>query len=123
MKLLRIEWSPRTGILRSHSHVQVSIKGFLPAGFRTTESVAVPQPALRMICTCYGLLALFFFIKIPPSTTFIIWVSVVVVMLCNFVMMLILHFAMTEATAYVQIASNIFTDLLCNLHTLSVGRD
>jgi hypothetical protein len=77
---------------------------------------------LLATCSCFY----FYFIlilKIPPSTTFLIWVSVVVVVLCNFVMMLILHYAMTEAAAYVQIASNIFTDLLCNLHTLSAGRD
>jgi hypothetical protein len=40
--------------------MQVSIGGFLPAEFRTTESVAVPQHALRMIGSCYWLLALVF---------------------------------------------------------------
>ncbi|KAG9186679.1 hypothetical protein G6011_09787 [Alternaria panax] len=63
----------------------------------------------------------------------LIWVSVAVVVVCNIIMMLILHFAycrpyysrwdfsvkgecwpeaVSEVTAYVQIASNIFTDLI-----------
>ncbi|KAE9976023.1 hypothetical protein EG328_002862 [Venturia inaequalis] len=67
------------------------------------------------------------------SYRIIIWISAVIVLLCNFVMMLILHFAycrpyysrwdfsvkgdcwpasVSEATAYVQIASNIITDLI-----------
>ncbi|CAN9154491.1 unnamed protein product [Alternaria alternata] len=67
------------------------------------------------------------------SYRILIWVSVVVVVICNFIMMLILHFAycrpyysrwdfsvqgecwpeaVSEVTAYVQIASNIFTDLI-----------
>jgi hypothetical protein len=75
----------------------------------------------------------------------LIWASAVIVVLCNFVMMLILHFAycrpyysrwdftvqgkcwpeaVSEATAYVQIASNILTDLVSDLSTFfSVGRD
>ncbi|KAH7069137.1 hypothetical protein BKA63DRAFT_536377 [Paraphoma chrysanthemicola] len=78
---------------------------------------------------CAYLMALDF----GPSYRVIIWISVVVVVLCNFVMMLILHFAycrpyysrwdftvkgecwpasVSEATAYVQIASNILTDLI-----------
>jgi len=71
----------------------------------------------------------------------LIWISVVVVVLCNFIMMLILHFAycrpyysrwdfsvkgecwpaaVSEATAYVQIASNIFTDLVNPLSSLTI---
>ncbi|KAF2027633.1 hypothetical protein EK21DRAFT_102349 [Setomelanomma holmii] len=78
---------------------------------------------------CAYLMALNF----GKSYRIIIWISVVVVVLCNFVMMMILHFAycrpyysrwdfsvkgkcwpeaVSETTAYVQIASNIFTDLI-----------
>jgi hypothetical protein len=67
------------------------------------------------------------------SYRILIWVSAVVVVLCNFVMMLIPHFAycrpyysrwdfsvqsecwpaaVSEATAYVQITSNVFPDLV-----------
>ena len=77
------------------------------------------------------------------SYRILIWTSVVIVVLCNFIMMLILHFAycrpyysrwdftvkqecwpaaVSEATAYVQIASNIFTDLVSTSHTAGFNR-
>ncbi|QDS73256.1 hypothetical protein FKW77_004272 [Venturia effusa] len=67
------------------------------------------------------------------SYRIIIWISAVIVVLCNFIMMLILHFAycrpywsrwdssvkgecwpasVSETSAYVQIASNVITDLI-----------
>lgn len=72
-------------------------------------------------------------LKFVRSYRVLVWVSVVVVVMYNFIMMLNLHFAycrpyfsrwdfsmkqecwpasVSEATAYVQIASNIFTDLV-----------
>ncbi|KAJ4295035.1 hypothetical protein N0V90_007043 [Kalmusia sp. IMI 367209] len=78
---------------------------------------------------CAYLMALNF----GPSYRILIWISVVIVVLCNFIMMLILHFAfcrpyysrwdfsvkqecwpeaVSEGTAYAQIASNIITDLI-----------
>ena len=84
---------------------------------------------LVKVSICAYLMALNF----GRSYRLLIWVSVVIVVLCNFIMMLILHFAycrpyysrwdftvqgecwpvaVSEATAFVQIASNIFTDLV-----------
>ncbi|KNG48646.1 hypothetical protein DDE82_002708 [Stemphylium lycopersici] len=84
---------------------------------------------LIKLSVCMYLLALDF----GRSYRILIWTSIAVVVLCNFVMMLILHFAycrpyysrwdfsvqgecwppeVKAATAYVQIASNISTDLI-----------
>lgn len=78
---------------------------------------------------CAYLMALNF----GPSYRILIWVSVVIVVLINFVMMVILHFAfcrpyysrwdfsvkqecwpaaVSEGTAYAQIAANVITDLV-----------
>ncbi|KAL1604764.1 hypothetical protein SLS60_004304 [Paraconiothyrium brasiliense] len=78
---------------------------------------------------CAYLMALNF----GPSYRILIWISVIIVVLCNFIMMLILHFAfcrpyysrwdfsvhqecwpaaVSEGTAYAQIAANVITDLI-----------
>ncbi|XP_014553095.1 hypothetical protein COCVIDRAFT_40810 [Bipolaris victoriae FI3] len=94
-----------------------------------TQCLNVYAMFLVKASICAYLMALDF----GRSYRILIWTSVVIVMLCNFVMMLILHFAycrpyysrwdfsvkgecwpeaVSDATAYVQIASNIITDLI-----------
>ncbi|KAI4660340.1 uncharacterized protein J4E78_005043 [Alternaria triticimaculans] len=94
-----------------------------------TQCLNVYAMFLVKASICAYLMALDF----GRSYRVLIWVSVIVVVLCNFVMMLILHFAycrpyysrwdlsvqgkcwpeaVSDATAYVQIASNVFTDLI-----------
>ena len=94
-----------------------------------TQTLNVYAMFLVKLSICAYLMALDF----ARSYRILIWFSVVVVVLCNFVMMLILHFAycrpywsrwdttvegscwplaVSEASGYVQIASNILTDLV-----------
>ncbi|KAF1969434.1 hypothetical protein BU23DRAFT_539551 [Bimuria novae-zelandiae CBS 107.79] len=94
-----------------------------------TQCLNVYAMFLVKASICAYLMALNF----GPSYRVLIWVSVVIVVLCNFIMMLILHFAfcrpyysrwdftvhqecwpaaVSEGTAYAQIVANIITDLI-----------
>ncbi|KAH9876723.1 hypothetical protein J1614_003855 [Plenodomus biglobosus] len=94
-----------------------------------TQCLNVYAMFLVKASICAYLMALDF----GPSYRVIIWISVAIVVSCNFIMMLILHFAycrpywsrwdfsvqgkcwpdaVSEVTAYLQIVSNIVTDLI-----------
>ncbi|EMD61626.1 hypothetical protein COCSADRAFT_344518 [Bipolaris sorokiniana ND90Pr] len=85
----------------------------------TTQCLNVYAMFLVKACICAYLMALDF----GRNYRILIWTSVVIVALCNFVMMLMLHFdssvegeccpeAVSDATAYVPITSNIIADLI-----------
>lgn len=105
-----------------------------------TQTLNVYAMFLVKASICAFLMAL----DLGRSYRIIIWISVVIVVLCNFVMMLILHFAYcrpyysrwdftvkgecwpqstAEATAYVQIASNVITDLVRILMQDTLGSE